>query len=526
MEHGTGSRLLAALRAALHHLEVEAHGAVGVLGDVGHLLVHQLLAVGILVVERSLGLRRVGQAVVASVGVGVAWQAGVVYLVVHLAVVFNLVHGQAVVGRYDGQSLVVVLRAEVGSSAQVVDGVHHVPCPHFLVVVNVQDEHSLAILPGIPARQLAVLQQIVFVGVGIVVDDVGFAAFAQRLHGRHLRVFLQLNGLQPSGAPLLVAAVAGRHESALVAVVGAVVHEVPRAHAEVLVGGVIHVGESQTVGELVAEGANAVDAPFGGLAGPVVEDDSRQLAAARIGVHLHAVECQGAAFGAEPVFMGPHGVLAATGSLTQSGIEHVHLVHLAVAVPVVVGKVHIAVNGLAGFTDHGFGIRVFVIRVVASIVARVVFQRHGPHHIERQVELTTALGTEVVVHAALESLFAGEARLVDNAVVECRVVALFKLLVGEFHQDDQALLLARVVVAGGTAHLLHARGCGQAALLGGALHAAHLRLAHQLLAVGLDEGRAVVPITVALGVAIEVCMLIAHEHGSDRCTVGQLNGSP
>ena len=95
-----------------------------------------------------------------------------------------------------------------------------------------------------------------------------------------------------------------------------------------LVAGVVEVGVAQTVAELVADSADAVES-----AGAV------NLIAARVGVDGHAVEGNRLDFVGcrELPLVGPHhiGIFIVIVGLTMSGIENEHLVDFSVAIPVV-----------------------------------------------------------------------------------------------------------------------------------------------------------------------------------------------
>ena len=199
-----------------------------------------------------------------------------------------------------------------------------------------QDEQAAAGERGVPAHLAAVLQQEVFVGVAAVVYHIAFSTLLEGLHVLHFLGGAQFLGLGPSGHHTLIAGVAAGLIAA--AIVGAVVHEVPHKHAHtVAVGaGVVEVGIAQTVAELMAHGA---DTAYVALA--------VELGTAGIGVDGHAVELQLAGAVAvllgrvEVVLMGPDGVGSTTVGLAHAGIDHIHLVYIAVIVPVVVGEVHL-----------------------------------------------------------------------------------------------------------------------------------------------------------------------------------------
>ena len=187
----------------------------------------------------------------------------------------------------------------------------------------------------------------------------------------------------------------------------------------------------------MAEGADAVDATAG-----------FQLVGAGIDIDLYTVEFERPA---GSFFQTPHVrpdvVGTAAVGLALAGIDYEDLVHLAVAVPVVVGEVDILVGGDAHLLHHLIRVLVVIFAVVLAVVLVVVHQRVRPHDVEDQVEQSAALVSEVVSHAADESFSAGEVNTVEDVVVFVPVVASLELLVAELGQNDQAVLRADERVA-------------------------------------------------------------------------------
>ena len=87
------------------------------------------------------------------------------------------------------------------------------------------DKQSVAGKALVPTCTLAVVHEIELVSVLLVVDDVCFAVFAQRLHICNDGVGLKLHGCGPSCHPALEASEVGWAES--VAVVASLVEKVP-----------------------------------------------------------------------------------------------------------------------------------------------------------------------------------------------------------------------------------------------------------------------------------------------------------
>ena len=250
------------------------------------------------------------------------------------------------------------------------------------------DQQSLGRITGIEASLLAVLYHEVLVGMVVVVDDIGVAMFTHGLQVGHRQAGVtEHDGFLPSAHHLLVGCITSGKEGRTI--VAARAHQVEIAHAEpAAVVGVVEIGESHAVAELMAEASDALDGTIG-----------IDLVAAGVCVDHHAVERNGTAGSfLQCVHVGPDGVGSTAVGLALAGIEHEHLVHLAVAVPVVVGEVHFGICLLTGFFDHRFGTHVVALGVVGAIVFLVVAHGVGAHHVEVEFELSGALLLEVVGH--------------------------------------------------------------------------------------------------------------------------------
>ena len=144
--------------------------------------------------------------------------------------------------------------------------------------------------------------------------------------------------------------------------------------------------------------------------------------------------------------MGPDGGAAAAVSLALSGINHHHLFHIAVTIPVVIGKIHFLIHQLTCFHNHLIGALIVVVWWHVGAVVLVVFTHPDrSYHIERQFKHPVALVAEVITHTTLEASFA-EAPLVGNLIEQSPVVLLPELLVLKFNEDDET--------AAGVEHLL------------------------------------------------------------------------
>ena len=391
------------------------------MGDVLHGKRHVVSAVAGLVEE---GLRRLcihAERVYSFAGVQVAEQSALADVdIATVRIGFNLA-----VGRNPRHTLMawVVVGLVIG--------------PDGSIVVAVHDEHSAARQSGIPTNLLSVLQHEVLIGMGFVVDDVGFTAILQCFQVADAGRLLQFNKLAPSGYPAFVACIACWHKA--VAVVGAHVHQVPAVHARSTgVVGVVEVGITQAVAKLMAHRADTVDGSH-----------AIQLSTAGISVDAYTVEClctrAVAIIGSRREFplMGPDGALCTTVGFALSAVDHVDLIHLTIAIPVVVGIVNIIIGQLQGLNDHLGRIHVVALRVVLSVVGVGLRHGVGAHNVEVQFEDTFALGIEIVVHGPLERAMV-EILLVGDAFVEVSVILFLELGCAKVHQYDEASLFAHV----------------------------------------------------------------------------------
>ena len=252
-----------------------------------------------------------------------------------------------------------------------------------------------------------------------------------------------------------------------------------------------------------------------------------QLGTAGISVDAHTVEClctrAVAIIGSRREFplMGPDGTLCTTVGFALSTVDHVDLIHLAIAIPVVVGIVNIIIGQLQGLNDHLGRIHVIALRVVLSVVGVGLRHGVGAHNVEVQFEDTFALGIEIVVHGPLERAMV-EILLVGDALVEVSVILFLELGCAKVHQYDEASLFAHVTA--NLTNLLAAKTFGTACVR---LLTACFSTQFQLLQVGAFEH--VVNRTLHVGAAIAgqpvVDVLVASElccHGS---AVGQCQES-
>ena len=160
--------------------------------------------------------------------------------------------------------------------------VHYVVCPCLIRIVHMGDEESRSRGIAVPFLFLVVVQDVAFAAIGTVVDDIGFGSIADALHPLHGLGSGEFGEGHPSRKSALVGGV-GTGCAATV-VVATVVHQAPPAHTHiglVIARGVVEVGQTQTVGELVTHRTDAIGH---------VAARSVQLRRAGVGVDNHSVE--------------------------------------------------------------------------------------------------------------------------------------------------------------------------------------------------------------------------------------------
>ena len=342
----------------------------------------------------------------------------------------------------------------------------------------------------------------------------------QSLHRGDFRVFGQFDGLFPACHPALVARVACGTEA--IAVVRAAVHQVPVAHARALIVCIVEVGIAQTVAEFVADGADSVDFPRRHVVVSVV-GSRLQLVAAGVGIDPYTVEFDGSHVlavvlcrGKGPLVRIDRFLVAAVG-FARTGIKHIHLIHFAIAVPVVVGEIHVGISHPTRLHNHSSGVHIFVVLIVAAVVFSVVGQGVGTHDVEIQLEKALALGKEIVIDRAHE-LVVHEIRFVGDAVIERLVVGGLKFHVGVVNKDDEAFFLTDEI-ARQSCFLGHLALCTAqvglcAAFLGVFLDVEHVDLLVERFVLHFPKRPAV-------GRAPKMAVFIAHEASFYRCSVAE-----
>ena len=170
-----------------------------------------------------------------------------------------------------------------------------------------------------------------------------------------------------------------------VIVIATVIHDVPGAHAiDKAVGGVVKIGQSQAMAELVAEGAHTINICTGvGTAFQFIEDGEF--------INPCFIEQEGPGGTVTPVITLLHVPLArpdrlghsAPGlSLAHASKQHNHNVNQAIAVVIIVGKIHTLVNALTSLDDHVSQMHVIAAAVVPAIIGAGFAQLNGSYYLK------------------------------------------------------------------------------------------------------------------------------------------------
>ena len=268
--------------------------------------------------------------------------------------------------------------------------VHYVVVPYILVVVNISDEQSSAWQFSIPVCPVSVFEQVILVGISLVVYDITLATIVYSLHVAYYSVVNELYRLFPSAHHSLVGSIASR--AIAVAVVASRTHQVPAAHANMaLICDIVGVREAEAVRELVAHGADARHVSV-----------AIYLVAASVSVDKNSVKFHFfSIFGfRELPLMRPDSVFISAISLSTSCIEEVNLVYFAITVPVIFCKVNIVVGKQESLRYHRSRAHVVAISIIFAVVGIVIGKCYRTYNVEVQVENTLTLRQEVVANTA------------------------------------------------------------------------------------------------------------------------------
>ena len=370
----------------------------------------------------------------------------------------------------------------------------------------------------VPTLLLVILQKVELVAIGLIVDNVCLRLRRQGLHVLHVTSLVQFDRREPSAIHAFVAGVTYRSLAAsMVAVVATIVHQVPYVHSEVRIAlaGVIHIRQAHAMAELMTSRTDAVDVGTR-LAG--------KFAAACIRIDTNAIQsdCPRAvaeiARRGELILVRPDGLESSPLCLAITSIDDVHLIHLAVVVPVVIGKVHRAVCQSACLGHHLGRVLVITVRVVLSVIAQLATHRDRPHDIEREIKLPIALTVEVVVNGA-SHVIVRISLLVEE--IEIGGVAVGHFPVGKVHQNNQSLLVPAHGIRLGAPLSTTPRTTHLAVLLAGSgtRHSTLLQLGIFRQAEDVLVCRGHIFATICCCIIMDV--LVAREHGFHRGAVSQ-----
>ena len=310
---------------------------------------------------------------------------------------------EAVVGGYDGESLV------VGG------GVDFVGSPRAGSVVDVHDEHSMPAIAAsapVPTFCLTIVQDVVFVGIGVVDEFVPFAVSAERIEMERAGRVDDFN-LLPFHE---IAFVCGIADGILRApCVHAVVHDAPVVHTEGYIVRVVEVGQSDGVAYLMYHHSDSVCLPV--CDDTVVCGNGVHLAAGGAARECDAIDCVGCGQLFRPdcalVAIRVRVVLA-----ESCKDNHAH-VHLAVAVVVELRPVLFHGDCLfEGFADELRVECVLASPFVPSVVAIDAIEFYGTYDGEFRGELSLALVDEVLPYATIVARSGFDVFAVEVFVVE------------------------------------------------------------------------------------------------------------
>ena len=203
------------------------------------------------------------------------------------------------------------------------------------------------------------------------------------MHIINLRGRSEFGGFNPSDAVLVVAGIARRNET--VAIIAAAVHQRPRAHAIIAaIAGVVHIGQTQTVRELMADSTDAIHGKIlhtrpivllgGALIGNSIGIDPEAFDDFKIQIHILQFP-----------FMRPDSTFRTTIGFALAGIDDHHLIHFTIAVPVVLAPVrHLILSQLNSLDNHLLSARVLTICIVLTIVLGIFADGDRAYDVEGQ----------------------------------------------------------------------------------------------------------------------------------------------
>ncbi len=135
--------------------------------------------------------------------------------------------------------------------------------------------------------------------------------------------------------------------------------------------------------------------------------------------------------------MWPHRIFIIVVSLAIAGIDHKHIVDVAVVVVVVFCKVDLASVGFYGLYNHLKDVRV----IISAIVCHVVLKLHRAVDLKCGVEKAVRLLLKVIMSRAHRAVFL-EAGLIELACEIFLRVGGSELHIRKFNQEDKTVAFA------------------------------------------------------------------------------------
>ena len=219
------------------------------------------------------------------------------------------------------------------------------------------------------------------------------------------------------------------HRGAVVVGIASLCHHRPVAgmialSPTLLIVGIVEVGQSEHMTELMTDGADAVEFDGLRLLAVAIELNGAGIVEGIDAIYLHTGKM---AVGPDEPFViagevGPH-----------SGKDHIYKVYPAVAVTIIACIVDIGIGSLDG-SPHQLIASFGTLGIVLAIVQRI-----RPHHIELRLEAAIGIVGEIVAQTACKHLAAisREPLLVGHLVHQFVIVGARKLQIVVLREDNQ-----------------------------------------------------------------------------------------
>ena len=120
--------------------------------------------------------------------------------------------------------------------------------------------------------------------------------------------------------------------------------------------------------------------------------------------------------------------------------NHIYMIHLSVAVPVILMPVGRHILHLINSLDHHFTNMSISSILIGTIISLLLADRNRSEYIKIKQKLPTALISEIVGHGTDKGSFM-KILSAKDLLIEGVVMPLLKSIVGKVHQDDNAFML-------------------------------------------------------------------------------------